>query len=199
LDRPASRGVAILGAAADGALAGDASRYRRDGAQQRRHAAGRLHRHHDGRLLIDLGPTITQFGTCPHSTISGTVAADGQTFTGTQIGYFFKVTPPAGCFQTSVALHGRAYLVRQRHVDAGENCDDGNLVDGDCCTASCRFEAMGAPCGGGECPATSCDGAGACVNQPATICGTICRPGTCDAGSCVLGSAVPEGTACDSR
>jgi cysteine-rich repeat protein len=150
-----------------------------------------------GDFFIDLGPTITEFETCPHRTITGTVAADGQTFTGTQIGYFFKVTPPAGCFQTSMALQGERTSCGNGSVDAGEDCDDGNLVRGDCCSASCRFEAMGGPCGGGECPATSCDGAGACVNQPATTCGTTCHPGTCNAGSCVLGSAAPEGTACN--
>src|SRR5262249_54074864 len=27
------------------------------------------------------------------------------------------------------------------HLDPGEDCDDGNLVDGDCCSAACTFEA----------------------------------------------------------
>ena len=148
-----------------------------------------------GDFFIDLGPAPQPGVTCPDRTIQGTVAADGQTFTGTAISYY--VAPHFICLQATTALHGERTSCGNGTVDAGEECDDGNLVDGDCCTASCRFEAMGGPCGGGECLATSCDGAGACVNQPATTCGTFCRPGTCDGGFCLMGTAPPAGTACN--
>lgn len=31
-------------------------------------------------------------------------------------------------------------------IDTGEECDDGNTQDGDCCSALCQFEAGGSPC-----------------------------------------------------
>jgi cysteine-rich repeat protein len=73
-------------------------------------------------------------------------------------------------------------------VDAGEQCDDGNTDDGDCCSATCAFEALNAPCpdDGQACTIDRCDGAGACTH-PVDNGGTICRPvtGTCDlAESC---------------
>lgn len=46
-------------------------------------------------------------------------------------------------------------------LDAGEECDDGNNMDGDCCSASCTVESVGTVCrdAAGECdlPET-CDG-----------------------------------------
>ena len=46
-------------------------------------------------------------------------------------------------------------------VEPGEDCDDGNTADGDCCSATCQFEPAGTACGGGCDPGT-CDGAGVC-------------------------------------
>lgn len=43
-------------------------------------------------------------------------------------------------------------------VDAGEACDDGNRVDGDCCNATCRAET-GTPCTDAE-PCTVADACG---------------------------------------
>jgi len=49
-------------------------------------------------------------------------------------------------------------------VDPGEDCDDGNILDGDCCSALCQFEPVdsdcsdGVYCNGDE----TCDGAGTC-------------------------------------
>lgn len=45
--------------------------------------------------------------------------------------------------------------------DGQEECDDGNTANGDCCSATCRFEAVGAQCGAG-CDSRICDGAGRC-------------------------------------
>jgi cysteine-rich repeat protein len=73
-------------------------------------------------------------------------------------------------------------------VDPGEQCDDGNIVGGDCCSPTCAFEALDAPCGddGQGCTLDKCDGAGTCTHPLAAM-GAICRPvsGTCDlAESC---------------
>ena len=57
-------------------------------------------------------------------------------------------------------------------LDGGESCDDGNAVNGDCCSSSCAFEAAGDPCSDSDpCTLDECDGAGACgVAAPRTGC-----------------------------
>ncbi len=54
----------------------------------------------------------------------------------------------------------------------GEDCDDGNTVDGDCCSSSCTFEPVGAPCAGPAslCLVNRCDGAGTCASIVPTGC-----------------------------
>jgi len=53
-------------------------------------------------------------------------------------------------------------------LESGEECDDGNVLDGDCCSASCTYEAVGVLCDHGqqgvcfEALQGSCDGAGTC-------------------------------------
>jgi cysteine-rich repeat protein len=50
-------------------------------------------------------------------------------------------------------------------VDAGEQCDDGNQVRGDCCTPTCTLEQDGSVCDDGD-PCTrfaACNNAGRCV------------------------------------
>ena len=93
-------------------------------------------------------------------------------------------------------------------TDPNEACDDGNVLPGDCCSATCEFEASGSACGDAsdtvcDNPDT-CDGAGACQdnNEPGT---TVCRAvaGVCDveelcdgAGSCPADGFVSAGTEC---
>jgi len=66
-----------------------------------------------------------------------------------------EVEPSAGC--------GDAFL------DPGEECDDGNLAAGDCCSPTCQFEPQGDPCGGAadSCTSEVCDGTGRCVSRGA--------------------------------
>ena len=47
-------------------------------------------------------------------------------------------------------------------IEAGEACDDGNTVPGDCCSATCGLEAAGSTCGDG---ATTCSGQDACDGE----------------------------------
>jgi cysteine-rich repeat protein len=67
-------------------------------------------------------------------------------------------------------------------VQAGEECDDGNTDDGDCCSATCQYELEGSPCPGDVevCTDDLCDATGTCTH-PAGNAGAICRP---DAGEC---------------
>jgi cysteine-rich repeat protein len=46
-------------------------------------------------------------------------------------------------------------------VDEEETCDDGNRVEGDCCSAVCTHEPAGTACGSG-CDAGRCNGSGVC-------------------------------------
>lgn len=66
-------------------------------------------------------------------------------------------------------------------VDDGEECDDGNMFDGDCCSSTCQLEADGAPCtdrlfcteGVGMCAD------GICVGGAPRLCSS-CVGGDCD-------------------
>ncbi len=48
-------------------------------------------------------------------------------------------------------------------VGPDEQCDDGNILDGDCCSLSCQLESTGSACPGGV-----CDGAGGCSTYTPT-------------------------------
>ncbi len=68
--------------------------------------------------------------------------------------------------------------------ESGEQCDDGNTRDGDCCSATCRFEAAGSSCADGAfCNgAETCDGAGTCQAGTPVDCsdGIACTSDVCD-------------------
>jgi len=51
-------------------------------------------------------------------------------------------------------------------LDAFEDCDDGNTIDGDCCSSTCRFEPTGSSCDDGD----ACTLADACDQG-------VCYPG----------------------
>ncbi len=90
------------------------------------------------------------------------------------------------------------------NLDPGEECDDTNLLAGDCCSASCTFEPAGASCDDGDaCTASDqCDGAGACDQSSPLICdnGLFCDGAeTCDVAlGCQPGSppVVDDGVGC---
>jgi cysteine-rich repeat protein len=85
-------------------------------------------------------------------------------------------------------------------VEPGEDCDDGNTADGDCCSSTCSFEPSGSVCDDGLfCSAgETCDGAGSCTGGSPRDCGDGigCTVDTCDEGSdsCLNN---PENAACD--
>jgi len=87
----------------------------------------------------------------PPGTI-GNPAAD-QTVTGSACGQnFFRVAGPGlplGAIQTtlfSTVIGKIAQTCGNGVLDLGEQCDDGNTLNGDCCSATCRFEAAGSAC-----------------------------------------------------
>ncbi len=91
-------------------------------------------------------------------------------------------------------------------VESGEDCDDGNAIGGDCCSATCQYEVAGASCNDDAdlCTIDECDGAGSCViglgnvtcDAPHPVCGggAFCNSGT---GACDPLPGVPAGTSCE--
>src|SRR5262249_34439549 len=57
-----------------------------------------------------------------------------------------------------------AHICGNGQLDLGEQCDDGNLVNGDCCSSLCLREPAGIICDDkNPCTAqTTCDGTGVC-------------------------------------
>ncbi|MCP3980686.1 MAG: DUF4215 domain-containing protein [bacterium] len=85
-------------------------------------------------------------------------------------------------------------------VDGSEECDDGNIESGDCCSACCTLEPAGATCEDGlYCTVgDGCDAAGICVAGAARDCsdGIACTDDMCDEAANVC-SATPIDAACD--
>ncbi|MGH7961349.1 MAG: LamG-like jellyroll fold domain-containing protein [Candidatus Binatia bacterium] len=93
-------------------------------------------------------------------------------------------------------------------LSISEQCDDGNNLDGDCCSAACQFESTDTVCGDAstECATPdTCDGAGACVDNgfapSTTACGdptdTDCdNPDTCDGAGACQDNPAAMGTTC---
>jgi cysteine-rich repeat protein len=54
--------------------------------------------------------------------------------------------------------------------EPNEDCDDGNTLDGDCCSSTCTFEVAGSACAPDTDPCTNdvCDGAGNCTHTGGT-------------------------------
>jgi cysteine-rich repeat protein len=122
--------------------------------------------------------TGVAIGVCVTLTVSGT--ADGEMFTG-----HYYCDSGSGPVTATKCLNGI--------LDPGEDCQDGNAVDGDCCSSRCRFEPAGNACpsDGNVCISAVCDGAGTCTPHPNTAAcddgngctvGDICADGTCTSG-----------------
>ena len=97
-------------------------------------------------------------------------------------------------------------------LEAGEACDDGNTIGGDCCSSICLFEASGTVCrtAAGVCDvAETCTGTSSpCPADAKSPSGTVCRSsaGVCDPAEVCNGSSAacpadalsPSGTVCRS-
>jgi len=92
-------------------------------------------------------------------------------------------------------------------VQEGEQCDDGNTTDGDCCSSTCQYETNGSPCPPDEhvCTVDVCNASGTCTHDlsPSSM---VCRPAAgecdvpenCDGSSpdCPPDESEPNGTPC---
>jgi len=147
---------------------------------------------------------------CGVSTFSGTVTPDQHGMSGNAS--VSLVVGMGRCLTVSTTFTGTRRGCGDGVVGAGEQCDDGNRQAGDCCSATCQFEAAGTACPGtpGTCTRGACDGAGACdVTAPSVApAGTVCRPpvGDCDvtevcdgaSPACPPDQIRPVGTVCRS-
>ena len=155
---------------------------------------------HGGTFSVTFAPD--PMDPCSGGSLSGTVAADGQTFSG-NIGVCGDT--PTLCCALGGGQSFPATGMRLPDncgngvIDLGEECDDGNNAAGDGCDPSCHVEACyacsGAPSAcsplpngsacddGNVCTANACNGSGTCVvTGPAMNCndGHACTIDSCD-------------------
>jgi len=161
----------------------------------------------------DMGPFLrfAAGSTPPAAGLVGNPKAN-QTVSGSACGTnLFKVEGPglpAGGVQTNQfnPLVGRRHMpvCGDGYVDAGEQCDDGNTLDGDCCSSTCQIDPAGSACSDGNACTTgdTCSGT-TCVGGPAPNCndGNVCTADSCDpAVGCVnaklTGTSCSDGNAC---
>lgn len=120
-----------------------------------------------------VGPPSQFCPALPTFVFDGQLAPDGLSYEGTLRVY----ATPSSCFYGGAFFS--VYGVRQRcgdlyvDPDSGEQCDDGNTLNGDCCSSTCQFESG------------SCDDNNACTTNDA------CNSGTC------TGTPGPDGLPCD--
>jgi cysteine-rich repeat protein len=87
------------------------------------------------------------------------------------------------------------------HLDPGEDCDDGNTANGDCCSSTCHFEANGSSCSDGNaCTTGETCNAGTCGGGTAVTCNDNngCTQDTCNPSTgCVYNPTPLNGTSCN--
>lgn len=103
------------------------------------------------------------------STLWPTISADGSVVV--LASSATNLVADDGNFVQDVFAHVSAVTCGNGAPDPGEECDDGNIEDGDCCSATCTFES----------PETACDDGDACTSGD-----------HCSAGACVSGTLDPE-------
>ncbi|TMB54978.1 MAG: DNRLRE domain-containing protein [Deltaproteobacteria bacterium] len=148
-----------------------------------------------------VGPFLTAVAPPAPAGLVGNPAAN-QTITGSPCATnIFRIVgpgfPPGGqqTDQFSTIIGKIAHVCGNGVLDLGEQCDDGNLVAGDCCSPLCQFEPTGQACANNICiSGSTCDGAGACVggapNTAPCNDGNACTTAdTCAGGVCVGGPA----------
>ena len=142
-------------------------------------------------------------GVCPPKPLeafTAQLAPDGLSYTGTLT---FHISPETCEYDTSFTQNGVRAHCGDHYVDPdnGEQCDDGNNLDGDCCSATCQFES-GSCDDHNVCTTADTCSAGVCTGTPGppgVACpddGNQCTSDLCD-GNGVCGHATLVGASCD--
>jgi cysteine-rich repeat protein len=104
---------------------------------------------------------------------------------------FPGVVPPA----LTITVTPRVPVCGDGFQEGTEECDDGNVVDGDCCSSACVLAAAGTACSDGSVctSAETCDAVGSCNAGAVLTCddGDPCTTDVCDATLGCTASAVP--------
>lgn len=135
----------------------------------------------------------------------GRVTTDGTTFTFFPVGVWpdAMVAAPDGnvWFGMLNAIGKVGIGCGNGAVESGEQCDDGNASDGDCCTAACQLPPLGTACDDG----VFCNGPDACSAGVCVHAGDPC-PGadgdddcteSCDETTNACTAFDPEAAPCD--
>lgn len=141
--------------------------------------------------------------------------AAGQT-TGTELAVAAGVTlgappvPYVGTAVNGVLVAGPSTCGDGNH-DAGEECDDGNTLNGDCCSSTCALDTVctdGNPCTDGDTcsgltcvsgPPKNCSDNNVCTADscnPASGCVWVAAPGSCNDGNACTTGDTCAGTQC---
>jgi len=134
--------------------------------------------------VTPIPPTATDTATATVTPTNTVTLTPTRTSTATLTATATPVPPtPTNTATATPALCGNG------NVDPGEQCDDGNTVNGDCCDSTCHFEPAGSPCNdhntctNGE----TCNGFGLC--QGFTSCNTTFTCNFCGS-KCTLSGSV---------
>ncbi|HEX6130588.1 MAG TPA: hypothetical protein VF044_02600, partial [Actinomycetota bacterium] len=153
-------------------------------------------------LVVVLGDT--RILTTPGSPATGTALVRGSLWTrGLELTTLrsdtFRYSSQALGLAEAAGAGGACGLCGDGFVDAGESCDDGDLLEGDCCSPTCTLDPSGTPCAddANVCTDDVCDDAGTCTHPPNTAScedGNACTIGeTCTDGACDGGAPVACG------
>lgn len=131
---------------------------------------------------------------CPTMSVTANASAASDSFAGTF--HCDGIIPVSGPFTGALCANGV--------VNAGEECDDGDLNAYGCCSATCTFVPSGYTCfaSGTVCTTDTCDGAGGCVSvsgpagRPCESDGNSCTDDRCDASGTCMHVNRPPGSAC---
>lgn len=138
-----------------------------------------------GDSLIEAGEDCDcgMDGSCTSAELGGATCA--SVLGSGWIGTLSCTAPPTGCSYITSGCHkcGNGIL------EIGEQCDDSNTLNGDCCSSTCQYESSGSSCtsDGNACTNDICNAAGTCTH-PAITCndGSLCTTDTCNtATGCV--------------
>jgi cysteine-rich repeat protein len=130
---------------------------------------------YSGTVDLDTGVfALSGTDSCGVKTLDGTIAPDGDHFSGTtSFGFFHCSIGGCGCIAfTNEPAQGVRVGCGNGFVDFGEQCDNGVDVAGDCCSASCQWESAGTACAADSdsCTVDACNSSGSCAHQDSAAC-----------------------------